>query len=114
MIFKINFLLTLYKNCVTIYPINTERKVFMPQTILNVRIDADLKKQFDNLCSEIGMNMSTAISVFVKKAVRERRIPFELTADSEQCKNKQDASKRIGVAKDKFRVSEAFEDGDKI
>lgn len=80
----------------------------MPQITLNIRVDADLKKQFDSLCFEIGMNMSTAISIFARKAVRERRILFNLTADSEQVRNKQDADKRIGVAKGNFRVSEAF------
>lgn len=87
----------------------------MPQTTLNIRIDAELKKQFNSLCSEIGMNMSTAISVFAKKAVRERRIPFDLTADSqvEQSKNKLDGNKRIGVAKGKLHVPKDFAEWDK-
>ncbi len=85
----------------------------MAQTTLNVRIDADLKKQFDSLCSDIGMNMSTAISIFAKKAVRERRIPFNLTADSEQFEDKSDASKRIGVAKGKLYIPESFTEWDK-
>ncbi len=87
----------------------------MAQTTLNVRIDEDLKKQFDSLCSEIGMNMSTAISVFARKAVRERRIPFDLTADSqtEQIRIKPDTSKRIGVAKGKLHVPAAFAEWDK-
>ena len=77
----------------------------MPQTTLNVRIDADLKKQFDSLCSDIGMNMSTAISIFAKKAVRERRIPFELTADSEVERYQTNSGKkRIEVAKGKIHV----------
>ena len=50
----------------------------MSQTSINIRIDEDLKKQFDDFCSEIGMSMTTAICVFAKTVVRERRIPFEL------------------------------------
>lgn len=46
-------------------------------------MDENLKKQFDSLCEEIGMSMTTAVCIFAKKAVRERRIPFELTADSD-------------------------------
>lgn len=53
----------------------------MAQTSINIRIDEDLKKQFDAFCNEIGMNMTTAFCVFAKKAVRERRIPFEISAD---------------------------------
>lgn len=55
----------------------------MAQTSLNIRMDENLKKQFDSLCEEIGMSMTTAVCIFAKKAVRERRIPFELTADSD-------------------------------
>ena len=54
----------------------------MAQTNVNIRMDEELKKQFDAFCSDIGMSMTTAICVFAKKAVRERRIPFEITADN--------------------------------
>lgn len=82
----------------------------MPQTTLNVRIDAELKKQFDSLCSEIGMNMSTAVSIFAKKAVRERRIPFDLTADpqTELFTSQPDTSRRIGIAKGRFQIPQDF------
>lgn len=53
----------------------------MSQTNVNIRMDEDLKKQFDKFCSDIGMTMTTAICVFAKKAVKEQRIPFEITAD---------------------------------
>ena len=53
----------------------------MAQTNINIRMDEDLKKQFDKFCSSIGMSMTTAICVFAKKAVREQKIPFEITAD---------------------------------
>lgn len=53
----------------------------MAQTNINIRMDAELKQQFETFCSEIGMSMSTAFTVFAKKAVREYRIPFEISAD---------------------------------
>jgi DNA-damage-inducible protein J len=55
----------------------------MAQTNLNIRIDEDLKKKFENFCSEIGMNMTTAFCVFAKTAVREHRIPFEISSESD-------------------------------
>lgn len=53
----------------------------MAQTNVNIRMDEELKKQFDEFCSNIGMTMTTAICVFAKKAVKEQKIPFEITAD---------------------------------
>ena len=53
----------------------------MPQTNINIRMDSDLKKQFDEFCDEIGMSMTTAFNIFAKTVVRERRIPFEITLD---------------------------------
>jgi DNA-damage-inducible protein J len=52
----------------------------MAQSILSVRMDATLKNQFDTLCDEFGMNTSTAITVFAKTVVRERKIPFEISS----------------------------------
>ena len=52
----------------------------MTQTTICVRIDADLRKDFEIFCNSIGVNMSTAINMFVKKTVSEQRIPFELSA----------------------------------
>ena len=50
----------------------------MAQTTVNIRMDESLKKQLEWLCSELGMSISTAVTVFAKTAVREGRIPFEL------------------------------------
>ena len=83
----------------------------MPQTTLNIQIDSELKKQFDALCSDIGMNMSTAFIIFAKKAVRERRIPFELTANSET--EPPQVGKRIGAAKGKLHIPDDFDKWDK-
>lgn len=55
----------------------------MAQTTFTVRMDADTKREFGELCASIGMSMSTAFSIFAKKAVAEQRIPFELTANSD-------------------------------
>ncbi len=55
----------------------------MGQTSINIRMDEDLKKQFDAFCSDVGMTMTTAVCVFAKTAVRERRIPFEISAESD-------------------------------
>ena len=50
-------------------------------TNICVRIDTELKAQAETLFSDLGMNLSTAITVFLRQAVRENRIPFEITRD---------------------------------
>ena len=52
----------------------------MAQATFSVRMDEVLKKQFDGLCQEFGMNASTAINVFARVVVRQRRIPFEISS----------------------------------
>ena len=52
----------------------------MAQATFSVRMDETLKKQFDQLCSDFGMNASTAINVFARAVVRERKIPFEIAS----------------------------------
>lgn len=53
----------------------------MSQTTVNVRMDEDLKKDFDGVCNELGITMSTAIIMLAKKMTREKRIPFEVSID---------------------------------
>ncbi|MFV0275087.1 MAG: type II toxin-antitoxin system RelB/DinJ family antitoxin [Bacilli bacterium] len=54
----------------------------MGQTTVNVLMDEQLKKAMDETCKELGMNMSTAITIFAKKMCREQRIPFDVSVDS--------------------------------
>lgn len=53
----------------------------MASTNINIRMDADLKRQFEVFCADMGMTMTTAFNIFAKKAVREYRIPFEIGGD---------------------------------
>ena len=51
----------------------------MPETTnLSIRIDRDLKNEADQVFSAMGMNLTTAITVFVRQAVRQKKIPFEI------------------------------------
>ena len=53
----------------------------MSQTTVNVRMDSDLKHNFDNVCNDLGLSMSTAITLLAKKMTREKRLPFEVSID---------------------------------
>ncbi len=45
---------------------------------ISARIDEQDKNSFDSFCEAVGLNTSTAINLFVKAVIRERRIPFEI------------------------------------
>lgn len=51
----------------------------MAQATITARVDARDKVDFDAFCSNVGLNTSTAINLFVKAVLRENRIPFEIT-----------------------------------
>ncbi len=53
----------------------------MEQNTVSIRIDSQLKKDFEEFCNNVGMNMTTAISIFAEKVMKEQRIPFEISAD---------------------------------
>lgn len=53
----------------------------MAQATVTFRIDEALKKSMEQLCEELGMSMTTAFTIFAKKATRENRIPFDLSID---------------------------------
>ncbi|MCL2634723.1 MAG: type II toxin-antitoxin system RelB/DinJ family antitoxin [Oscillospiraceae bacterium] len=50
----------------------------MAQTNLTIRIDEGIKQEAETLFNNIGLNMSSAINVFFRQAIREQAIPFEL------------------------------------
>ncbi|MDO5331758.1 MAG: type II toxin-antitoxin system RelB/DinJ family antitoxin [Bacillota bacterium] len=58
----------------------------MAQSTFSVRMDENLKKEFEKICNDFGMNMSVAINVFARAVVRERKIPFEIYSVSEKAK----------------------------
>ena len=80
---------------------------------INIRMDSDLKQQFEAFCNDVGMTMTTAFTVFAKKAVREYRIPFEIGAEVPNDDTKraiEEARKGIGMSKAFSSVEELMED----
>ena len=53
----------------------------MATTSVTIRMDENLKRQAEALFSEMGMNITTALTIFTKTAVRQGRIPFEIAVD---------------------------------
>ncbi len=48
---------------------------------ISLRVDDNVKKNAEQVCEDIGMSMSTAINIYLKKLGREKRIPFDVSVD---------------------------------
>lgn len=55
----------------------------MALATITARVDEKDKASFDSFCTSVGLNTSTAINLFVKAVLRQNRIPFEITQNSD-------------------------------
>ncbi|MEE0409327.1 MAG: type II toxin-antitoxin system RelB/DinJ family antitoxin [Clostridia bacterium] len=46
---------------------------------MSIRMDTELKRQAEAMLSEMGLNMTTAMNIFLKQVVRQGKIPFEIS-----------------------------------
>lgn len=53
----------------------------MAATNITMRMDEDLKAQAEELFADLGLNMTSAFTIFVKQAIREQRIPFRISRE---------------------------------
>ena len=53
----------------------------MSQVMVSFRMDSALKRDMEAVCADLGMNLTTAFTIYARKVARERRIPFEVSAD---------------------------------
>ena len=67
----------------------------MAQTLVNILMDEELKRNMEQLCQELGMNMTTAITIFAKKMTREKRIPFDVSVDPFYSEENQDHLEKV-------------------
>lgn len=77
----------------------------MPQSTFSIRMEENLKTQFEGLCDSFGMNMNTAFNVFARAVVRERRIPFEI------CEGKNQITREGALAAFDAIRAKAIQDG---
>ncbi|HBN82660.1 MAG TPA: type II toxin-antitoxin system antitoxin, RelB/DinJ family [Clostridiales bacterium] len=64
----------------------------MAQITFNVQIDENLKRQFEAVCANIGINPSDVINAFARAVVREGKIPFEIAALEKELSREADES----------------------
>jgi len=87
----------------------------MATTNLNVRIDADLKKQSEDIFNELGLTMSTALTVFLRQTVRSKGIPFDMRLNipnEETIAAIQDVNLNRNMSRQFHSVKELMEDLD--
>lgn len=65
----------IHRQCIG-YAIHTAQKGVVAMAQVNIRIDDALKEEGERLFGELGLNFSTAVSIFVRQSVREGGIPF--------------------------------------
>ena len=53
----------------------------MAQVMVNFRMDESVKKNMESACREMGLSLTTAFTIFATKVGKEKRIPFEITAE---------------------------------
>lgn len=87
----------------------------MAQTTISIRMDDALKKDFDAICSELGMTMSTAVVMLAKKMAREKRLPFEVSVDPFYSESNLKAlSESVEQMRTGRTVSKTFEELEKL
>lgn len=86
----------------------------MAQTLINLRIDEDVKKNMEQTCKELGITMSAAFNIFARKMSREKRIPFEVSLDpfysETNMKAIQESAKQIEEGKVVVKTIEELEE----
>lgn len=85
----------------------------MASTNITMRIDEDLKAQLQELMSNLGMDMTTFFTVTAKQAVREQRIPFNISMDipnADTIKAIEDVRNGVNVSRNFTSVKELMED----
>ena len=77
----------------------------MVNTTINIRTNSELKTQAQTLLNMLGIDMTTAINMFLRQIVLKKAIPFEISAQSSV-----GIESFYGIAKGKMRISDDFDE----
>lgn len=68
----------------------------MAKSTLKVRMDAELLRKLEDFCADVGMSVSTLITIFARRVVKDQKLPFEIKGDTpnEETSAAQEESKR--------------------
>ena len=83
----------------------------MSQAYLSVRVNEADKKEFENFCNDVGMNVSVAINMFIKAVLQENKLPFEVAKKS---KINEDLKEAIAEAEEMRKHPEKYKKYDSV
>ena len=79
----------------------------MADTTVTIRVDEQVKREFDEFCGDVGINMSAAVNMFIHAVIREQKIPFSVYSDRNKIlRQGKEAFKRIQEESVKNGLSE--------
>lgn len=87
----------------------------MTSVSTNIKIDPELKEQAQDLFESLGMNLTTAVNIFLRQSVREQAIPFRIgepVPNAETLQAIRDARRGVGLSRGFTSVKELMEDLD--
>ena len=109
-LYAVYFILT---NNIILYIIMIERMIFMAKTTTTITIDSNIKAQAQELLADFGLDLSTAVNIFLRQTVYDHAIPFEITRNTpneETRKAIENVRNGVGLSKSFHSVSELMED----
>ena len=89
----------------------------MESMTLNVRVDANDKKSFEKFCNSVGMNVSTAVNMFIKAVLREQKMPFEIKSDISNefiCQKLEEAEQEMNNTTQRYTKDEIMDSINRI
>lgn len=81
----------------------------MSTTAISIRLDSDLKKQFDDLCKEFGISTNAAFNLFARAVVREQAIPFSISLNKSESEKRSIAAQNALSKVQSLSAEEAHE-----
>ena len=81
----------------------------MSTTAISIRLDSDIKKQFDDLCKEFGISTNAAFNLFARTVVREQAIPFPISLNSSESDKRSIAAQNALSKAQSLSAKEAHE-----
>ena len=79
----------------------------MPMTNIIIRVDSEIKSKAQEIFSSLGLDMSTAINLFLRQTVRQNDLPFVLSTNTKSNTNPRDAM--FGYLRGKYKIASDFD-----
>ena len=79
----------------------------MPTTNINIRTDSETKSKAQDIFASLGLDMTTAVNLFLRQTIRQNDLPFVLTTDTQI--NKKSREAMFGSLRSKYKMADDFD-----